>query len=163
MPKWKPDDERALVEQWPRRSAGQIAATLNKSRSAVSGMANRMQKSGVLPKGKSTKHFDVEPSRARINPPPPKPKPMPKQPPTPSVTVIVVSPSLVGIAANQPPAPCTILELDGSTCRWPLWSVDTPPEQKLYCGSTVLAGLPYCRHHCKMAFTPVRTLQHAEY
>ena len=40
---------------------------------------------------------------------------------------------------------CTIMQLSGYSCRWPLWG-ENPNEDKFYCGAPV-AKAPYCPEH----------------
>jgi hypothetical protein len=47
--------------------------------------------------------------------------------------------------------PCTIIELTGDTCRWPLWADDGSGE-RLYCGGLALQESPYCAHHAGKAY-----------
>jgi hypothetical protein len=49
----------------------------------------------------------------------------------------------------------TIEQLNGCTCRWPLWDhylpKSPPVEFALYCGAAPLPDLPYCKHHTQLA------------
>jgi GcrA cell cycle regulator len=46
----------------------------------------------------------------------------------------------------------TIMELRESMCRWPMGDPTTPEFR--FCGGKAVAGLPYCTHHCRMAYQP---------
>jgi GcrA cell cycle regulator len=49
---------------------------------------------------------------------------------------------------------CSLLELTEATCRWP---VGEPGETGFaFCGAAPLAGYPYCRAHCLIAYRPQR-------
>lgn len=45
---------------------------------------------------------------------------------------------------------CTIYDLRNSSCRFPMWAVNTPHPDRLYCGvpaASLAAGTPYCPLH----------------
>ena len=46
----------------------------------------------------------------------------------------------------------TIMELRDSMCRWPMGDPTTPEFR--FCGGKALGGLPYCQHHCRVAYQP---------
>ena len=51
-----------------------------------------------------------------------------------------------------------IADLEDGMCRWPTWPDNRAPgdaEAIKYCGEKAERGLPYCAHHCAIAF--VRT------
>jgi GcrA cell cycle regulator len=47
---------------------------------------------------------------------------------------------------------CTLVELDGDTCRWPVGDPGTP--QFAFCGAAPFGSYPYCRAHCGIAYRP---------
>ena len=47
----------------------------------------------------------------------------------------------------------TIMDLRESMCRWPMGD-PTKPEFR-FCGARSVTGLPYCRHHSRIAYQPV--------
>jgi GcrA cell cycle regulator len=47
----------------------------------------------------------------------------------------------------------TLLELNDSTCRWPLG--DPGATDFAFCGGKTLPSLPYCSYHCRVAYQPV--------
>jgi GcrA cell cycle regulator len=47
----------------------------------------------------------------------------------------------------------TILTLTERTCKWPIG--DPSSEDFYFCGRNSDAGVPYCAHHCKIAYQPV--------
>jgi GcrA cell cycle regulator len=56
-----------------------------------------------------------------------------------------------GSDARIPPAQRrTLIELDGSTCRWPVG--DPAGSRFFFCGGRVAAGRPYCPEHCARAY-----------
>lgn len=47
---------------------------------------------------------------------------------------------------------CSLLELSGERCRWP---ISTPGLADFcFCGNTPLVGLPYCVGHARLAYRP---------
>jgi hypothetical protein len=45
---------------------------------------------------------------------------------------------------------CTIYELDDTTCRYPLWQIGTPHNERFYCGrpeANMTERRPYCLRH----------------
>ena len=47
----------------------------------------------------------------------------------------------------------TLIELNDSTCRWPIG--DPGSSDFAFCGGKTMAGMPYCSHHCRIAYQPV--------
>ncbi|HWW48137.1 MAG TPA: GcrA family cell cycle regulator [Xanthobacteraceae bacterium] len=47
----------------------------------------------------------------------------------------------------------SILELNDSTCRWPIG--DPGAADFAFCGGKTTTGLPYCSYHCRIAYQPV--------
>ena len=47
----------------------------------------------------------------------------------------------------------TILTLTERTCKWPIG--DPSREDFYFCGRNSDPGVPYCAHHCKIAYQPV--------
>lgn len=48
---------------------------------------------------------------------------------------------------------CSILELNESTCRWPIG--DPGREGFAFCGGKSAVGNPYCAYHARIAYQPV--------
>ena len=101
--------------------------------------AKRLRHDGLLPDGVE-KHFKVKPvprpTRVGVEK-----KIMAKKPPSPSALNVI-----------EPPLemrPCSLLELDGTDCRWPLGEVHEVAV--LFCGASKGPGFPYCGHHLRMA------------
>ncbi len=46
----------------------------------------------------------------------------------------------------------TLLELNESTCRWPIGDPATP--DFFFCGGKPLTSLPYCHYHSRVAYQP---------
>ena len=47
---------------------------------------------------------------------------------------------------------CSILELNESTCRWPIG--DPSAADFFFCGGKTAAGMPYCAYHSRLAYQP---------
>ncbi|GGB51312.1 GcrA cell cycle regulator [Roseibium aquae] len=47
----------------------------------------------------------------------------------------------------------SILELTERTCKWPIG--DPSKDDFYFCGRQSDVGVPYCAHHCKIAYQPV--------
>ncbi|MCV0429919.1 MAG: GcrA cell cycle regulator, partial [Roseibium sp.] len=47
----------------------------------------------------------------------------------------------------------SILTLTERTCKWPIG--DPATDDFYFCGRQSDAGVPYCAHHCKIAYQPV--------
>jgi GcrA cell cycle regulator len=53
---------------------------------------------------------------------------------------------------------CTLLELNNSTCRWPIAT-----EPFLFCGAMPAEGRPYCHEHCARAYQSAQPHKHKPY
>ena len=149
MTRWEIERTELLIKQWNFRTAGQIAKDFGTTRSAICGKIARLRQAGVLSPG-ITKHLDVAPNRHHhTRPHKPKPPPMPPKPQPPPKPIV---------APGE--APCTLLELNGHTCRWPLWINPGDPVE-FYCGATPLDGSPYCTFHTRRGFTTSQGAPHA--
>jgi len=51
----------------------------------------------------------------------------------------------------------SLLELNEATCRWPIGDPSSP--DFFFCGCKVLAGLPYCARHARVAYQPPANLR----
>jgi GcrA cell cycle regulator len=68
--------------------------------------------------------------------------------------VAMVQPKAEPIAELVPISKrATILTLTERTCKWPIG--DPATEDFYFCGRQSDAGVPYCAHHCKVAYQPV--------
>jgi GcrA cell cycle regulator len=151
MPAWTTHQKNHLKAIWGTMTATQIMRDpifQGRSRSAICGAAKRF---GLT---RTVKHYDVDPR----NHPRPRPNPesitMPRpaaKPKPPRITVAVATPAAVVVASDAPVHPCTMLDLDATTCRWPIWHAVTD-HVEFYCGATPLDGLPYCAHHSRIAY-----------
>ncbi|MBV9076589.1 MAG: GcrA cell cycle regulator, partial [Methylobacteriaceae bacterium] len=135
-------------------SASQIAATLGSvTRNAVIGKVHRLGLSG---RGKNPGSATPKPARPRIIAPA-----GPLQVVA-GIDLPAASPVANDAPSQAPPLPApvaipessrvTILELRESMCRWPLGDPAKP--DFAFCGGRAVTGLPYCNHHCAIAYQP---------
>jgi GcrA cell cycle regulator len=138
-------DERVVIltKLWADGfSASEIADKFGDvSRNAVIGKVTRLGLSG-----------GCNPVQ-RVRAAPPKPRPeKPKQ--------IKLKPKLKALAFGHkealvaPPINgISLVDLNENTCRWP----HGHPGQAgfSFCGGHAVSGLPYCAHHCRIAYLPV--------
>lgn len=62
-------------------------------------------------------------------------------------------PTPKGPPVSKTTKPCTIEQLNRSTCKFPLGGhSDHPPY--MYCGRTTVKGASYCPEHCRVCYTP---------
>jgi GcrA cell cycle regulator len=142
---WNSTETGTILDHWETRSAKQIAEQLHRSRSSVMGKVMRLTRKGLLPSGVK-KHYEFNPRATILR----QPKPKPLAP----VFVETELHKLLNSDEPPPPAPprqgCSILELNGHTCRWPL-SEDPADPDFIYCGARTLRGVSYCPHHARIA------------
>jgi len=161
---WTNERVELLKKLWGEGlSASQIAGELGGvTRNAVIGKVHRLGLSG---RAKTTSTAS-KPRRAR--PAAPSGGAVPKKP--------VSQPQSIGataLKADISPAPmveakpevepiaelvpisqrATILTLTDRTCKWPIG--DPATDDFYFCGRQSDAGVPYCAHHCKIAYQPV--------
>ena len=155
---WSEDRVELLSKLWAEGlSASQIAAALGGgvTRNAVIGKVHRLGLSGRAKPGSASS-------------PRPAPKPRPAvQAGAPAEGVRAApareatgSPNGGGPVdmrwANEPALPesqrVSILELRDSMCRWPIGDPSKPDFG--FCGGSAVASLPYCGHHCRIAYQP---------
>ena len=130
------DMRRWLAEGWSSR---QIAEKIGCgcSRNAVIGKANRLG----LAKPTQSSRTRAARSSAKATVSPKRLKPGPAGP----VEVIGLN----------------VLELNGRTCKWPLWAHDGTGE-RVFCGARAELGKVYCEAHHERAYTrePGRRYEH---
>lgn len=145
-------------------SASQIAAELGGvTRNAVIGKVHRLGLSGRA-KAAST---PAKPRRTRPASTPVRPAASSASgastPRTIGATALKMESAPVAAIATQP-APvaelvipeeqrATILQLNERTCKWPIG--DPSRDDFYFCGRNSDPGVPYCQHHCKIAYQPV--------
>lgn len=140
---WSNQDVATLIELWPTWSAKQIAARLDRTRSAICGKVQRERQQGKtdLPR---QKQFAVRP--VQVHPPRRKRRRI--------ISTRPLPPAPAYLAMH----PCALGELNGHRCRWPLGEVYAVAT--LFCGGDVCPGLPYCPHHHEIAHRPPREHHH---
>jgi GcrA cell cycle regulator len=126
-------------------SASQIAISMNngKSRNAVISLCNRR---GYRLRGS---HGGGPPKRMK----------MPRKKKAAPVAGFLLKESSQPVMRCQPLPPepeiledcqpITLLELTDDTCKFPFGGHDY-----VFCGRRVLAGSPYCAHHCRISYAP---------
>jgi len=161
---WTNERVELLKKLWGEGlSASQIAGELGGvTRNAVIGKVHRLGLSGRA-KSSTT---SSKPRRARTGPPtqsaaPKKPSP---QPMTHGATALKADIAPAPVAEPQPAVEpiaelvpisqrASILTLTERTCKWPIG--DPATEDFYFCGRQSETGVPYCAHHCKIAYQPV--------
>lgn len=116
-------------------SAGQIAAQLNKTRNQICGVINR---NNIGSKFKPVNQYAkkdgvVKEKRIRFKP---------------NKAQIMIAENYVPPVEQRK----TLLELKNNSCRWPLG--DGP--DYFFCGGDAGGNLPYCEHHCAIAYNAKR-------
>ncbi|WP_428649524.1 GcrA family cell cycle regulator [Roseibium sp.] len=162
---WTNERVELLKKLWGEGlSASQIAGELGGvTRNAVIGKVHRLGLSGRA-KSAST---SSKPRRTRTAAPaatastPRKPSPQPQSigatalkadiSPAPAP---IAKPEIEPIAELVPISQrATILTLTERTCKWPIG--DPATDDFYFCGRQSDAGVPYCAHHCKIAYQPI--------
>lgn len=153
---WTDDRVETLKKLWESGlSASQIAAELGGcTRNAVIGKIHRMGLSGRAKGHKGPQVRKIRSVRDR----------MVKRPPG---GFGLKSPLVMGNAAlSFEPEPeaefvdniipmhqrLTLLELTDETCKWPVG--DPQHADFHFCGGRAVNGMPYCAHHCRLAYQP---------
>lgn len=187
---WTEERVKCLSALWLEgRSASQIAAELGEgvSRNAVIGKVHRLGLSGrAIPPAASspppTREAAPPDSAAPVTADAAAPTPEAALPP-PSAAPILSEHTLDDVAAVLDAAPepitvdfpalravqgsalpttdrVTLLELNGSMCRWPIG--DPTNAEFRFCGCRAHSTLPYCQDHARLAFQPVADRRRAE-
>lgn len=160
---WTAERVELLKKLWnDGLSASQIAGELGGvTRNAVIGKVHRLGLSG---RAKAPAQAN-KPRRNRPSAPAATPgnsRPSSSAPQTVGATALKMAPAPV--AEPRPEAEpiaelvpiserATILTLTERTCKWPIG--DPSSEDFYFCGRQSDAGVPYCAHHCKIAYQPV--------
>jgi GcrA cell cycle regulator len=137
---WSDSDTCVLLDEWSTRSASQIGAELHRSRSAVCAKAKRLRGEGKLA-ANVDKRLVARTSRRRADTAKRVRTVTPPKPPT-------IKPPRVEHYGSA--SPVTFAELEPWHCHWPLGDPRAPDFR--YCGALKLDGLPYCKHHCDIAY-----------
>jgi GcrA cell cycle regulator len=142
--RWHPDEIETLTKNWLLKSASQIGAILDRSRNSICGMAHRLRIQGRLPDAPN-KLFLVKPSTAHHHKRERKPKPLKVL----VMNVDYIPPPPPEPAPDRPPS---LVELLDHQCKWPLG--DPRADDFGFCARARVAGMPYCRTHCGIAYNP---------
>ena len=154
---WTDDRVELLAKLWGEGlSASQVAAALGGgvTRNAVIGKVHRLGLSGRAKAGAPAPQRAV----AKVRPP--------HQPRVDQGVRVPSREGDAGLRQNLPLADSrwsydtalpesqrvSILELRDSMCRWPIGDPSKPDFG--FCGGQSVAGLPYCGHHCRIAYQP---------
>lgn len=160
---WTAERVELLKKLWnDGLSASQIAGELGGvTRNAVIGKVHRLGLSGrakaPAPANKTRRNRPSAPAAS-----PGSSRPSSSAPQSVGATALKMAPAPV--AEPQPEAEpiaelvpiserATILTLTERTCKWPIG--DPSSEDFYFCGRQSDAGVPYCAHHCKIAYQPV--------
>lgn len=162
---WTNERVELLKKLWSDGlSASQIAGELGGvTRNAVIGKVHRLGLSGRA----KTSNSSAKPRRPRTSTASPgsSPKRVPQQPQSIGATalkadidqapVVAVKPNLERLPELVVPISqrASILTLTERTCKWPIG--DPATDDFYFCGRQSDAGVPYCAHHCKIAYQPV--------
>ncbi|WP_029063904.1 GcrA family cell cycle regulator [Labrenzia sp. DG1229] len=162
---WTNERVELLKKLWSDGlSASQIAGELGGvTRNAVIGKVHRLGLSGRA----KTSNSSAKPRRPRTSTVSPgsSPKRAPQQPQSIGATalkadidqapVVAVKPTLERLPELVVPISqrASILTLTERTCKWPIG--DPATDDFYFCGRQSDAGVPYCAHHCKIAYQPV--------
>ncbi|WP_417670653.1 GcrA family cell cycle regulator [Roseibium sp.] len=161
---WTNDRVELLKKLWTEgHSASQIANELGGvTRNAVIGKVHRLGLSGrakaPAPASKPRR------SRTASSPSASAPRAASSQPQTQGAAALKMESAPAPVAQIKPEAEpiaelvplserATILSLTERTCKWPIG--DPGSEDFYFCGRNSDAGVPYCAHHCKIAYQPV--------
>ncbi|WP_153771011.1 GcrA family cell cycle regulator [Labrenzia sp. CE80] len=161
---WTNERVELLKKLWTEgHSASQIAGELGGvTRNAVIGKVHRLGLSGraktpapaTKPRRNRTTTASTS-SSGRSNAP---------QPQTQGATALKMETAPAPVAQIKPEAEpiaelvpiserASILTLTERTCKWPIG--DPSSDDFYFCGRSSDAGVPYCAHHCKIAYQPV--------
>ncbi len=166
---WTDERVELLKKLWAEGlSASRIATEIGDvSRNAVIGKVHRLGLAGrAKEKGSSAprprkRQNTAAPTAPRKSsaPRPAFPKPAPVRnvslnPDDPTEAVEIVDHRHFDAAAMPQCERVTIMELRDSMCRWPLGDPLTPEFR--FCGGDAVIGLPYCPHHCSIAYQPAQ-------
>ena len=153
---WSDDRVELLSKLWGEGlSASQIAAILGGgvTRNAVIGKVHRLGLSGRVKPGTNPA------GRQAVKPRPPglgAPEAAPVAPVLQAFGATVATGGDQRWAAEEVGLPesqrVSILDLRDSMCRWPIG--DPSKADFGFCGGRSVTGLPYCAHHCRIAYQP---------
>lgn len=155
---WSDDRVELLTKLWGEGlSASQIASALGGgvTRNAVIGKVHRLGLSGRAKPGASSASRAVKPrSPASAGAVSDGPRPAVREPDLAGrgPAAVVDTRWADEIAEISETVRVGILDLRDTMCRWPIGDPSKPDFG--FCGGRAVAGLPYCGHHCRIAYQP---------
>ena len=151
---WTDERVELLAKLWGEGlSASQIAAALGGgvTRNAVIGKVHRLGLSGRAKPGQaaSQRPTKVRTSSPAVAAPSPTPPRRSEAEPRPNGPTLEVWSDPAGADGGERVA---LADLRDSMCRWPIG--DPTSADFGFCGGRSVTGLPYCAHHCRIAYQP---------
>jgi GcrA cell cycle regulator len=136
-------------------TCSQIAAEIGVTRNAVIGKIHRLGLSPGRPRGRQPAALAQRMRAVRATPAHPR---APRSPiaqllramTTPEAANIVRFPGATESPAVESVKRCSLLELAGTGCRWPL--SDPGKADFGFCGNESIAGVSYCAGHARLAY-----------
>ncbi len=151
---WSDDRVEMLKKLWEGGlSAGQIASELgNVTRNAVIGKVHRLGLSGRVksPSSGATRQRKARPAQAKMFVARPATR---ANPALAHAFDVEMEPDPIAYDNIVPMGQrLSLLQLNEATCHWPIGDPET--EDFFFCGGRSLTSLPYCAHHCRVAYQP---------
>ena len=149
---WSEHDLAQAQAMWAKGlSARQIGAALGRPRNSICGLAHRRR--DLFPARVTT--FRSTGTVATRKPARPHAAPRKQSAPNPAGSggipadePFVEIVDALFVSAHQ----VSFLAVRDSQCKWPLWGADgRPGADSLCCGTDVVAGKSWCRHHLRLA------------
>ena len=136
-------------------TCSQIAAEIGVTRNAVIGKIHRLGLSPGRPRGRQPSALAQRMRTARTAPALPRPPRSPiaqllRAMTTPEAANVVRFPGATESPAVESARRCSLLELTGDGCRWPLG--DPGKADFGFCGNESVAGVSYCAGHARLAY-----------
>jgi GcrA cell cycle regulator len=133
-------------------TCSQIAGEIGVTRNAVIGKIHRLGLSPGRPRGRQPAALA---QRMRAAPSQPRPPRSPlarllRTMATAEASTVVPFPAAMGIPTVENVRRCSLLELAGGACRWPL--SDPGKADFGFCGNDAIAGISYCAGHARLAY-----------
>jgi len=136
-------------------TCSQIAAEIGVTRNAVIGKIHRLGLSPGRPRGRQPAALAQRMRAARTTPALPRPPRSPlaqllRAMTRPEGANVVRFPGATETTIVEGVQRCSLLELTGTGCRWPL--SDPGKADFGFCGSDAIAGFSYCAGHARLAY-----------
>lgn len=162
---WTPErTERLKVLAAEGRTAVEIGSEFHISRNAVIGKIARM---GFPWTGSIYRNHHGRRGKVVANPKRKAPgkffsfnRPSKALPVTGAARTDVLQPVAATVSAGSRPKPkrkpCTLVKLRENSCRFPLGDHVPGHKDFRFCNDHAVEGYPYCEHHCRIAYQPIR-------